>query len=177
MDTSEINYLETNADVGVKIGPTDAPVAIIEFLNLRCPYCRQWFTASKDIIDQAVKEKKAYRVIKLFDKEKESLQRGNVMHRYVTKGDIEKAYQDINRIFDTQDQWGELTLEEVETFAEEQLGLENYEDTLTTKAIIEEANRANIKFVPTIIVGDKIFDESIEPEQLKDYLNAALLKR
>lgn len=172
MDITEINRLETNTDVGVIIGDTNAPKAIIEFVNLRCPYCREWFKKSKEIIDQAVKDKKAYRVIKLFDKEKESLQRGNVMHRYVTKGDTKKAFADITRIYETQDQWGNLELEEVAKFAEQQLSLENYEDSLTTEAIIDEAERANIRFVPTIIIEDKIFDESVDLEDLKHYIES-----
>lgn len=170
MDISQINAKETNTDLGIIVGDPTSEIAVIEFVNLRCPYCRQWFNNSKELIDQAIKEKKAYRVIKLFDKEKESLQRGNVMHQYVTKGSTEQAYQDIAKIFETQDAWGDLELSDVAKFAEEELKLENYEDLLTAEAVIDEANRANIKFVPTVIIGEQIFDESIDNQTLRNYL-------
>ena len=39
-------------------------------------------------------------------------------------------------------------------------------------AIVDEAQAANIKFVPTIIAGEHIFDESITPEELDTILQA-----
>ena len=82
MDISIIKAKETNTTTGIKIGDENAK-PIIEFMNLRCPYCRKWFEESLPILTEAVAAGKVQRVIKLFDKEKESLQRGNVMHRFV----------------------------------------------------------------------------------------------
>lgn len=171
MDISIINAAETNGDVGIIIGDKNAKNTLVEFINLRCPYCRQWFLDHEKLLEKEVASGNLKRVIKLYNKDKESLQRGNVMHQYVTKGDEKKALADIKKIFLSQDLWGDLSLEAVAKFAEEDLKLENYTDELTQKAIVTEAQRANIQFVPTMILNDHIFDESISAETLLAYLN------
>ena len=77
MDISVIKAEQTNAKNGLVIG--NGKHIMKEFMNLRCPYCRQWFNESKELLANA----DVTRVIKLFDKEKPSLQRGNIMHRFV----------------------------------------------------------------------------------------------
>lgn len=171
MDISIINADETNGDVGLMIGDKNAKKTLVEFINLRCPYCRQWFLEHEKLLEAEVANGNLKRVIKLYNKDKESLQRGNVMHQYVTKGDAKKALADIKKIFLSQELWGDLPLESVEKFATENLKLENYEDELTQKAIITEAQRANIQFVPTMIINNHIFDESISDETLLEYLH------
>lgn len=169
MDISMIKTSEVNGETGIFVGEA-AEKQILEFMNVRCPYCKQWFEASIDILQEAVAQGKLQRVIKLFDKEKESLQRGNVMHRYITKSDGAQAIKDLTRIYDTQSQWGSLPLEDVAIFAEETLGLTEQLDALATEKIIAEANAANIKFVPTMILGTEIFDEQIDSKTLGSYL-------
>lgn len=137
-----------------------------EFMNLRCPYCRQWFNESKALLADA----DVTRVIKLFDKEKPSLQRGNVMHRFVDTTNESTILASIQKIFDTQEEWGDLELDEVATFAKEKLGLSENNHSTYSQLIVDEANAANIKFVPTIIVEEHIFDESISEDELKEIL-------
>ena len=36
--------------------------------------------------------------------------------------------------------------------------------------MIAEANAAHIQFVPTIIIGEHIFDESVTEEELRGYI-------
>ena len=79
MDISVIKASLVNDFNGVKIGSDTAPKRLIEFINLRCPYCKQWFEESYDTLDQAVAEVKIQRIIKLLDKDKISLHRGYVM--------------------------------------------------------------------------------------------------
>ncbi|GMA47248.1 thioredoxin domain-containing protein [Tetragenococcus muriaticus] len=170
MDISAIKKEETNTKYGIHIGST-APKTMIEFINLRCPYCRQWFTESKDILEQAVVDGKINRVIKLWDHPKESLQRGNVMHRFVTDNDPKQAISDITRIFNSQDEWGDLSLQEVANYARNELGLTEHQHLDTAEEIVKETKQANITLVPTIIFEDHIFDENIEPSILKNYIN------
>lgn len=80
MDTSTMNADKVNLTYGFKIGSEDAPVKVIEFVNLNCPYCKQWYVDSKDVLTKYVNENKVQRVIKLFDKEKPGLRKGNVVH-------------------------------------------------------------------------------------------------
>lgn len=168
MDISIINTSEVTGEIGIFVGKTSEK-QMLEFINVRCPYCKKWFEDSIDLLEEAVAQGKVQRVIKLFDKEKESLQRGNVMHRYVTKTDGGQAIQDLAKIYETQQQWGSLSLEEVALFAEKTLGLTEQVDAVSTEKIITEASAANIKFVPTIILGEAIFDENISSETLTSY--------
>ena len=45
---------------------------MVEFINLSCPYCRQWFEESYELLEEAVQSGQLQRVIKLFDKEKKA---------------------------------------------------------------------------------------------------------
>jgi len=153
MDITVIKPEATNETTGIFFGQKEAPVVLKEFINLRCPYCRQWF--------------------KLTDRPKESLQRGNVMHRYVTTDDSEQAYADIQAIFESQDQWGDLSLEEVAQYAENTLGLTEHNHLDYAQEIVDETQAAVIKFVPTVILNEHIFDESISTEELTKLIEEA----
>lgn len=170
MDISIIKANQTNTQTGLKIGADEAPKKMVEFINVRCPYCRKWFEESYDVLFEAVSEGKIQRIIKFFDKEKESLQRGNVMQHHITQTDGAKALQELKKIFDTQDEWGNLSLEEVAVYAKETLNLTEQFDQSVTNSIIAEANAANIQFVPTVIVDNHIFDESISQDELKEII-------
>lgn len=170
MDISVIDATNVDTQNGLKIGADNAPVKIIEFMNVRCPFCKKWFEESYDVLNKYVEEGKVQRIIKLFDKEKESLQRGNVMHHYIDYAAPEKALASLKAIYDTQNQWGDLTLDEVAAFAETNLHLTKKEEPTIIEAIIAEANAANIKFVPTLLINDHIFDESITQQELITYL-------
>ena len=165
MDISIIKAQETNAVTGIHIGDPSAK-PIVEFMNLRCPYCRQWFEESLPTLSEAVTAGKLHRVIKLFDKEKESLQRGNVMHRFVSS-----TIAEITKIYQTQDEWGHLSLNEVAEYAKNTLGLSEQNHPAIAGEIVEEAKNANIQFVPTIILDGHIFDESITAEELTALIN------
>lgn len=169
MDITVIKAQETNSTTGIKIG-SSAPKTMVEFLNLACPYCKQWFQESLELVNGAVNSGQLQRVIKLYDKEKESLQKGNIMHRFVTTSDSNQALEDITKIFQTQSQWQNLPFDEVAIFAQSNLGLTEHNHVVYADEIVAEANRANIKFVPTIILDEHIFDENISEEQLKDLL-------
>lgn len=49
---------------------------MVEFINLACPYCRQWFEESYELLEEAVQSGQLQRVIKLFDKEKKAYSEG-----------------------------------------------------------------------------------------------------
>lgn len=171
MDISVIDASKVTTTDGLKVGKEDAPKKTIEFINLRCPYCKKWFEESFDLLSEAVSQGKVQRILKLYDKEKPSLQRGNVMQHHLSYHQPEKAVEEIQQIFATQDEWGDLSLEEVAVFAEKQLGLKEQIYPEIINNIITEATNANIQFVPTIIVDKNIFDESISEDELKQYLH------
>ncbi|MBO1305454.1 DsbA family protein [Enterococcus sp. 669A] len=170
MDISVIKPEFVNDLNGIKIGSDQAPKRIIEFMNLRCPFCKQWFEESQEILGQAVADGKVQRIIKLLDKDKESLQRGNVMHEYISS-DSDKALQQILQVYASQDEWKELSLEQVAHYAETVLHLQQQPNQALQQEIRNEAEQSNIKFVPTVLVDDHIFDESVTQDQLKEFLS------
>ncbi|WP_409022840.1 DsbA family protein [Dellaglioa sp. P0083] len=171
MDISIIDVSKVNRDFGLVIGNSDAPKTIVEFINLRCPYSKEWFEKSKETLDSYVADGRVKRVIKLFDKEKESLQRGNVAHHYLPLDNPQESYDLITELFKTQDTWKDLTLDEVAAYMEKTFSLTDVSDKTYINTIIAEANAANIQFVPTVIVDDHIFDESMDLATLKSYLD------
>lgn len=166
MDISIINALPAKTTTGLVIGEDTAPIKMYEFMNVRCPFCKQWFEEYYDLLTEYVNEGKLQRIIKLFDKEKESLLPGNVMHKHINYDLPLKGLTDIRQIYATQSDWGKLALDEVKRFAEANLELSEMDNSTVTQQVIKEAEAANIKFVPTIIVNDHIFDENITRDEL-----------
>nr|WP_249641523.1 MULTISPECIES: thioredoxin domain-containing protein [unclassified Enterococcus] len=158
-------------DFGIVLGSESAPKTMIEYINLRCPYCKQFWNQNYSLLDGAIKSGQLKLVIKLLDKVKPSLQRGNIMHHHITLDEPELAVKEIQQIFDTQDDWSSLSLSEVASFAKEKLGLkEQMNDRYVTK-IFREAESANIVFVPTAIIEDNIFDEHLDLIELDLLIN------
>ncbi|MGY3750153.1 thioredoxin domain-containing protein [Vagococcus acidifermentans] len=163
---NEIKPELTNTTTGIIIGQADAPVKIIEFTNLRCPFCKQWWDERNDLLNQYVAEHKLQRIIKLFDKEKESLRPGNVMHHHVPK-EPDAALSAIDAIFDTQNQWGTLqTLDDIAKFAETELHLTLQDYEQTAQSVIDEADAAGIRFIPTMVINGHVFDQKISAAEL-----------
>ena len=170
MDISIIDATKVTTKNGLVIGQESAPVKMVEFMNVRCPYCKKWFEDSFDLLEKYVKEGKVQRIIKLFDKEKETLQPGNVMHHHIDYDLPERGLLSLKQMYATQDQWGHLSLADVAVFAQDNLQLAEKKNPAMIDAVIAEANAANIKFVPTIVIGEHIFDESVTTEELISYI-------
>ncbi|MGY3766641.1 thioredoxin domain-containing protein [Vagococcus vulneris] len=169
MGMTEVDTTKVDNNLGIIYGSDSAPVTIIEYINLRCPYCKQWWDERSPLIDKYVAEGKVKQVIKLFDKEKESLQRGNVMHQYVPNNMTAK--EAIAKIYDTQDQWGDLSLDGVAEFAVNKLGLDRQPETESmTKKIAEECKENGVFFIPTMVINDHVFDQKISDEDLVSLL-------
>ncbi|WP_439442746.1 DsbA family protein [Listeria aquatica] len=172
MDISQIKAAEVKPEVGIHLTRSEnAKVKVVSFINLRCPYCKKWHEKSRDVLSRFIEEGKIELIIKPFDKEKESLQRGNVTHRYLNYDAPFESLQAIDKIFETQEEWGSLSLDEVAQYMETKLGLSEQNNQEATKAIIEEAGHANVTLVPTVVVGEHIFDEHITPDELTALLN------
>ena len=171
MDISIIDASKVSDKDGLIIGQDTAPVKIIEFMNVRCPYCKQWFEEHFEQLVESVNDGSVQRIIKLLDKEKESLQNGNLMHKYINYELPLKGLMDLRQMYATQNIWGNRTPEQVREFAQDNLELHEMDNAAVSQKVIEEAAAANIQFVPTVIVNNHIFDESISKETLLDYLN------
>ncbi|SFC35005.1 Protein-disulfide isomerase [Alkalibacterium subtropicum] len=174
MDTSAIKTEEVTTKGGLLIGNDKAPVKIVEFINLRCPYSRQWWEESLPILDSYVKENKVQRIIKHFDKDSPGLRKGNVLHRFLDHSDPAKAKEDITFYFAHLDEWGSLSEDDIADYAKEKRHAVEQNNKEHTENIIEETKKAHITSVPTIVIHDTVFDESISEEDLDKRIKTEL---
>ncbi|SFH68437.1 thioredoxin domain-containing protein [Pisciglobus halotolerans] len=176
MDISNIKANEVDATRGIRYGEESAPVKVLEFINLNCPYCKQWYEESREVLNRYVNEGKVQRIIKLFDKEKPSLRKGNVVHHYMDYNNPGRAIEEMDYFFAHQDEWGALDEAKIGEYVEEKRGLLYHPIEDEIQGIIQEAERANVVFVPTIFIGDHIFDEHMTPQELEEIIEKELLK-
>ncbi|TLG79860.1 DsbA family protein [Vagococcus zengguangii] len=166
-------------EIGIRLGNSDAPVVVKEYVNLRCPFCLKWFEDSKETYAQLIAEGKVQRIIKLFNKEKFGLHYANAMHDFVPKnGTYEETIEVLDAIYHSQQEWGpmdrEVSLGEVCDYAENRLGLVKDADEAMQAAILEETTAAGIRFIPTMIIGEHVFDQKISQEEFVELINKAL---
>jgi protein-disulfide isomerase len=178
MDISNINAKEVGIKYGFKIGEATAPVKVIEFINLRCPYCAKWFDDSKEVLDKYVQEGKVQRIIKHFDKESSGLITGNMVHHFLDYRTPEKALEEIRFLFTHQNEWGRLNnQEEIKNYVESERGLFYKPNVNEINGIILEATNANVTLVPSVFIGEEIFDEHITTEELTNLIETELTKK
>ncbi|MCC5895252.1 MAG: DsbA family protein [Alkalibacterium sp.] len=174
MDTRNINADAITTEEGIHIGSKSAPIKVIEFLNLKCPYCKEWWEKSSPVLDKYVDDGKVERIVKLFDKDKPSLRKGNVLHAHLDYSDPKKAKEDIDYYVEHLENWGNLPEEEIAAFARDKRGADKQSNQKVSETIIKETDKANVKFVPTVFIEDYIFDEHITEEELKNIIETKL---
>jgi protein-disulfide isomerase len=177
MDISNIKANEVGIMFGFKIGEAAAPVKVIEFINLRCPYCAKWFDDSKGVLDKYVQSGKVQRVIKHFDKESPGLKTGNIVHHFLDYRTPEKALKEIEFLLTHQNEWGRLNhQDEIKSYLEKERGLIYQPNENEINGIIQEAANACVTLVPSVFIGEEIFDEHITAEELTALIEAELTK-
>jgi len=176
MDISVINRNAITTEGGFHFGDPEAPVKIVEFINLKCPFCKMWRENTSAVLDEYEKNGKVERIIKHFDKKNPELDKGNVLHTYLDYADPERTREDIDYYVDHLDEWGSLSKEKIATYAEEKRKSVKQNNTERSEAIIKETEEANISMVPTVVIGEHIFDEKITEAELKKIIEDELLK-
>lgn len=176
LDISNIKASEITTEGGIHFGDENAPVKIVEFINVRCPFCRQWWEEFAPVLDTYVEEGKVERIVKLFDKEKPSLKKGNVIHRYLDYNNTDKTKEDISYFLEHQDEWGNLEEPEVAEYAVSKRQLQVQENLPEANTVIEEAEKANVTLVPSVFIDENIFDEHISNEELRKIIETKLNK-
>ncbi|WP_034551170.1 DsbA family protein [Carnobacterium funditum] len=175
MDISKIKASEVDTVYGLKIGDPKAPVKVIEFINLSCPFCKKWHDDSKELLAKYVEEGKVQRVIKHFNKETPHLEKGNVIHRYLDYSNPKAALAEIEYFYENQDEWGSLkSLGEIAAYAEDKRDIALQTNEKEINGIIEEANRSIVELVPTVFIGEEIFDEHITVDELQTLIEDKL---
>jgi len=168
MDTTKIDASRVTRSNAWHIGHPNAPVKVIEFINFRCPYCKQWWDKANEVLTPYVEDEKVERIVKHYDKPKESLQKGNVVRQYLSYDDPAEVTKGlIDQIFSSQEEWGELEQEKIPNWLMKNLSLVKIDNEETSQNVIDEAQAANIELVPTVFIEDNIFDENISNKELK----------
>lgn len=174
MDTSDIKTDAITTEGGLHLGDKDAPVKVVEFLNLRCPYSREWWDKSSSVLEQYIEDNKVERIIKFYDKDKPGLKKGNILHAHINYENSEQAKEDIDFYSNHLDEWGDLPEDKVSAYAEEKRGAGHQDNSAQSEAIINEAKAANVTLVPTVAIEDYVFDEKITEEELESIIEAKL---
>lgn len=177
MDISNIKPSEVNAQHGIRVGEDSAPIQVIEFMNIACPYSKKWYEKAREVLRSYVNNGEVQRIIKLLDFDKEGLRKGNTIHHYMNYNVPGQAIEEMDYFFAHQNDWGALDESKVSDYVEEKRNLTYQPYETEIQAIKDEAKKANVVLVPTVIVGDYVFDEQVSTQQLQDFINHELEKK
>jgi protein-disulfide isomerase len=162
------NYSEiTHAD-SIKIGSDDAPLKIVEYINLRCPDSKNYEENVAPFLNAYIKNGTVQRILKHFDKQKYPLEVGNVLNQYLDYSTPEETFNLIKKLFEEQETWGKNRLSQIPHIAKEyglSLQAENREQA---NRIDDEIKAVNVTNVPTVFVGEEAFVETIGLEEFKE---------
>lgn len=168
------NYSKITYKDALKIGSDDAPVKVVEYVNLRCPFSKKYEENVVPSLDQYIKDGKVQRVLKHFDKEKYPLEVGNVLNQYLDYNHPEETYERIQKIFAKQDIWGNQRLSHIPHVAKE-YGLTLQENNKEqADRIFEEVQAVNVELIPTIFVGEKEWIGTVDLDEFLEEIEKSL---
>lgn len=162
------NYSKIIHDDSIKVGSDDAPLKIVEYINLRCPDSKNYEEKIAPFLDAYIKNGTVQRILKHFDKKKYPLEVGNVLNQYLDYDTPEETFEWIKKLFEEQETWGKNRLSQIPHIAKDygfSLQIQNRKQALR---IDEEVKAVNVTNVPTIFVGEKAFVETIDLEEFQE---------
>lgn len=153
------------------LGEEDAPIQVVEYLNLACPSAKAYFELAAEVLMPAVKEGRVVRYLKHFDKKKAPLERGNELYRYLDLSRPTETYALMEDIYKTQDQWKKMSADAFSTYLKDQ-GLEEQPDALERRArMLQEVEAAGVVEIPTCFVnGRPVRNADLTRRNLENWL-------
>lgn len=161
------NFSKMTPDHSIKIGSDDAPLKIVEYINLRCPDSKNYEENVAPFLDEYVENGTVQRILKHFDKQTIYLELGNVLNQYLDYDQPEETYPFIQKIFKEQEDWGNQRLSDIPHIAKEYgltLQSKNREQAHNTT---EEVKAVGVERIPTVFVGEEALVEKITLKELK----------
>ncbi|MGX5791344.1 thioredoxin domain-containing protein [Staphylococcus equorum] len=148
------------------LGSSNAPVKVESFINLACPYCKNYFKAADQSLKQLIDQGKVQHVIKHFDKTKNGLLKGTVANIHLDYQNTDETLEIMRKLYDTQKEWT-VDFDTIEEKMQKQFNLlPQKEADERSIAITEEAVSRGIKGIPTVFINDKRFEfNPLEDEQ------------
>lgn len=158
----------------IKIGSDDAPLKIIEYINLRCPDSKTYEEEVAPFVDAAIENGSVQRILKHFDKQTIYLELGNLLNQYLDYSSPRETYHIIQKIFKEQDDWGTRRLTDIPHIARN-IGLELQTDNREqAHRVTNEIEAVNVERIPTVFVGTEALVETISLEDFKDAVEKQL---
>lgn len=170
IDTNQISMEDT-----VTVGDKNAPVTIYEYINLRCPDSRRYLMERAPLLDDLVAKGQVKRVLKHRDVYRGKLYAGTLLNRYLPYGDDKKIYALIHHFTKHLDNWSEIKTEEgIQALAESKGLTEQPDADERHERMLAETNQLHIRKIPTVIVGDSVFEEEVPVEAFKQVVAGEL---
>lgn len=152
-------------EFGLNFGSNLASNQVITYLNLKCPDSKAWFLANQHELLNLVNGQDISQHIKLWNKDKEPLQNGNIANKFIDYSQPDYALQSIKSIFETQDELNNLDNADVATYLQENHNLTlNPNAEKVDKQTLKEVEINGLTSVPTVIVnGTQYIDDQLAP--------------
>lgn len=174
MDITNIDFSKVDPNLGIKLGQDQAPLQMIIYLNLACPFCRKFHQANQGLLEDYVSRGLLQVSIKLYDRDKKDLRNSNIIHQYLPYDDPELAYQWINYFLAHQEVFKHADQTEVVQWLEEELALSKQDNQDFAQSIRDEGEAAGVQFIPTAYFKGQIFDEHEDYFTIREWLDNAL---
>lgn len=151
----------------IRVGDDDAPIKIVEYINLRCPDSKNYELNIVPYLDSYIEEGKIQRIIKHFDKESNELEKGNLMNQYIDYKNDTKSSKMIHQLFQEQNNWAQHRISQIPHIASNYgLKLEKANQMISSK-VMKEIQKVGVKRIPTIFINKKAFIEDISLQEVQ----------
>lgn len=183
--TSDSYGLARRDDTGISIGDKDAPVVLIDYSDMRCPYCARWMNEIEPtLIKNYVKKGKLrieFRNMVLFGEESQLGARA-----VMAANEQGKGYEMVQEIFRhmPQDKRGSITLASLKTWAKniEMPQLDRFLAAIQTDIYDEqiaadkaEGNQLSFQSVPGFLINGYPIVGAQKQQTFIDVIESALL--
>lgn len=153
-------------------GSEDAPLKLEAFLNLACPGSAAFYNYAKEILPTYIENGQIQYIVKLYDKPREELLPGTLVHLALDYSKPEETFQVIDKLYATQPEWRDLPDKEIKALLIREYNQqqeERKENTAISLSITGEAIERDVQGVPTIFINGerKALTFPLQEEQVK----------
>lgn len=163
------------------IGSDDAPLKLEAFMNLACHGSRDFYNYAKEIYAENIEKGQLQVILKLYDKPREELLPGTLIHLFLDFSDSERTIEIITDLYATQDEWIKFPSNELKAMLVKKYHLpeeEVEENTEISLSFTREAMDREVKMVPTIFINGerKSLTFPLQKEEVSKILEEEIVK-
>lgn len=166
----------------LKIGHDHAPVKLEAFMNVACKGSASFQRVAKQVLPEYIENGKLQIILKLYDKPREELILGPVVHWSLDYTNPEQAIHVVTDLLDQHPAWMDLSNLEMKEKIVKDYGLspeERLENVDVSLAFTKEAIDRHITIVPTFFFNGENslkFSYDLTPEDVRNAVETALSK-